>query len=276
MSRKKGDLIIIGGNEQKSPDAENSILKEVASAASGKGRLVVLTVASEIPEEVAETYRATFGKLGVKHVDVLDIRTREQAYDAKNVEKVSDASVLFFTGGDQLRITSQMGGSPVLERIFALHEDGVTIVGTSAGAAASSETMLIGGSGNESRIAGLAMAPGLGLIKGAIVDSHFAQRGRFGRLLGAVAQNPHNLGIGIDEDTALYLRNDKVFTVLGAGAVYVFDGTGVSYTNLSERVAEGVITVHDVRVHVLAKDSRFDLQARRPLPPSGKKREDVT
>jgi cyanophycinase len=276
MSRKKGDLIIIGGNEQKSPDAGESILKYVAAACSGKGRLVVLTVASEIPQEVAETYRATFGKLGVKHIDVLDIRTREQAYDPVNVEKVSDASVLFFTGGDQLRITSQMGGSPVLERIFDLHEDGVTIVGTSAGAAASSETMLIGGMGNESKMSGLAMAPGLGLIRGAIVDSHFAQRGRFSRLLGAVAQNPHNIGIGIDEDTALHLRNDKVFTVLGAGAVYVFDGTAMSFTNLSDRQPEAAIAVHDVRVHVLGRDGRFDLKTRRPLAPEGKKRDDVT
>jgi cyanophycinase len=223
---------------------------------------------------VADTYRSTFAKLGVKKLDVLDLRTREQAHDPANVELVSRAAVLFFTGGDQLRITSQMGGTPVLDRILELHEHGATIVGTSAGAAAASETMLIGGEGNDSRALGLSMAPGLGLIKGAIVDSHFAQRGRFGRLLGAVAQNPHNLGIGIDENTAIYLRNDEEFTVWGSGAVYVFDGTSTSYTNLSES-QEGVLTVHDAKVHVLARDYRFDLKKRRPVPPEAKKN-DVT
>ncbi len=275
--KRKGDLLIIGGNEQREGDeAQFAILREASRAArDDKGRLVVLTVATSEPEEMARLYRAAFGRLGVKHIDVLDIRTREDAYAPANVAKLEGAAVLFFTGGDQLRITSQMGGSPVLDRIFALHDQGATIVGTSAGAAAMSETMLIAGASNESRVTGLSMAPGLSLLEGVVVDSHFAQRGRFGRLLGAVAQNPHNLGVGIDENTAIHVRNDEEFTVWGTGAVYVFDGTGTSYTNLSES-QEGVLTVHDARVHVLARDYRFDLKKRRPLPPEGKRKENVT
>ncbi|HLL04182.1 MAG TPA: cyanophycinase [Myxococcaceae bacterium] len=267
--KRRGDLLVIGGHENKEADEEKAILKQAANKVKdANGRLVVLTVASMEPEPLADTYRKVFHRLGVKHVTVLDIRGREEAYSADNIKKLEDASVLFFTGGDQLRITSQMGGSPLLERIFELHDQGVAIVGTSAGAAAMSETMLIAGPTNESRLTGLSMAPGLGLLEGVIVDSHFAERGRFGRLMGAVAQNPHNLGLGIDEDTAIHVTNDEEFTVLGSGAVYVIDGTGVRYTTLSDRQSEGILTIHDARVHMLGRGDRFNLKQRRPVVPS--------
>ena len=267
--KRRGDLLVIGGHENKESDEEKAILKQAANKVKdSNGRLVVLTVASMEPEPLADTYRKAFGRLGVKHVTVLDIRSREEAYSPENIEKLKGAAVLFFTGGDQLRITSQMGGSPLLERIFELHDQGVAIVGTSAGAAAMSETMLIAGPTNESRLTGLSMAPGLGLLEGVIVDSHFAERGRFGRLMGAVAQNPHNLGLGIDEDTAIHVTNDEEFTVLGSGAVYVIDGTGVRYTTLSDRQSEGILTIHDARVHMLGRGDRFNLKQRRPVVPS--------
>jgi cyanophycinase len=267
--KRRGDLLVIGGHENKESDEERAILNQAANQVKDKGgRLVVLTVASMEPEPLADDYRKAFGRLGVKHVDVLDIRSREEAYNADNIKKLEEASVLFFTGGDQLRITSQLGGSPLLERIFELHDKGAAIVGTSAGAAAMSETMLIAGPTNESRLIGLSMAPGLGLLEGVIVDSHFAERGRFGRLMGAVAQNPHNLGVGIDEDTAIHVTNDEEFTVLGSGAVYIIDGTGVRYTSLSDRQSEGILTIHEARVHMLGRGDRFNLKERRPIPPS--------
>jgi len=270
--RKKhaGDLLVIGGHEQKESDEDRAILSNAAKKAQGsKGPIIVLTVASEEPQAMAETYRKAFGKLGVGRLEILDIRTRDEAYEPDNVKKVEDASVLFFTGGDQLRITSQLGGSPLLEKILALHKSGTPIVGTSAGAAAMSETMLIGGPTNNSCLATLAMAPGLGLLEGVVVDSHFAERGRFGRLMGAVAQNPHNLGIGIDEDTAIHVTNDEEFVVLGSGAVYVIDGSSIRYTNLSDRQkAERIFTIHDARVHVLGRDDRFSLKERRPIAPA--------
>ncbi|NMO15041.1 cyanophycinase [Pyxidicoccus fallax] len=266
--KRRGELLIIGGNEKKNPADEEqaAILRHVARAATGNGRLVILTVASSEPEEMERVYRAAFARLGVKHFDCLDIRTREEAVAGKGIEKLDGASVLFFTGGDQLRITSLMGGTPVMDHIFGLHEAGAAIVGTSAGAAAAAETMLGFGESNVSRLTQLTLAPGLGLLKGVIIDQHFAERGRFGRLMGAVAQNPHSLGIGIDEDTAIHVMNDEEFTVLGSGAVYVFDATGMTYTSLSDRHSEGILTVHDTKVHMLGRGDRFSLVSRRPLP----------
>src|SRR5205823_1884326 len=137
-------------------------------------------------------------------------------------EAFERSPVVFFTGGDQVRITSQLADSPVFECISRLYRNGGTIVGTSAGAAAMPEIMLIGRRVDESnRVSTLGMAPGLGLIEGVIIDSHFAKRGRYGRLLGAVTENPHNLGIGIDEDTAIVVEAGTHFTVLGSGGVYV-------------------------------------------------------
>jgi len=265
--KPKGSLIIIGGHENKDGDA--SILTEVSKRANrGKGSLVIVSVASNLPEEVNSEYVDVFKRLGVRDVAVLDVRARAEAHEPKNVETVMKASVIFFTGGDQLRITSQIGDSPVYRCMRDLHLNGGTIVGTSAGAAAMSETMLIAGSGDESnRISALDMAPGLGLLNEVVIDSHFAERGRMGRLLGAVAQNPKNLGVGIDEDTAIIVEQGDSFRVLGSGAVYIVDGTDVSYSNLSDRNPEGILTLHNVKLHVLGADDCFDLVNRCPILP---------
>jgi cyanophycinase len=264
MSTKpKGSLIIIGGHEDKQGDRE--ILTEVARRTKG-GSLVIVTVASQQPEELAKEYRAIFHELGVAKLEVMDIRTRDEATDQKNVEKIAGAAVIFFTGGDQLRITSQIGDSPVFRCMHERYRTGSTIVGTSAGAAAMPETMLIGGPGDKSsEISALSMAPGLAFISGMVIDSHFAERGRMGRLLGAVAQNPKNLGVGIDEDTAIVVERAQEFRVLGSGAVYVLDGAGISYSSLSEKNAEGVVSISDVTLHVLGKQERFELESRRPV-----------
>lgn len=264
-SRPKGSLIIIGGHEDKEDDC--AILTEVARRARGKGgRLVIVTVATQLPEEVAAEYQEVFTRLGVKAVDALDIRTRAEAYDKAQVQKLADASVLFFTGGDQLRITSQIGDSQVFRCMHEIYQRGGTIVGTSAGAAAMPQTMLIGGASDESfRISALEMAPGLGLLPDAVIDSHFAERGRMGRLLGAVAQNPRNLGLGIDEDTAIVVDDNRSFTVLGSGAVYAVDGSGISYSSLSEENPAGIVSIDNVRLHVLGAGDHFDLQERHPL-----------
>ena len=128
-----------------------------------------------------------------------------------------------------------------------------------------SETMLVGGRGDESpEISALRMAPGLGLLEQAVVDSHFAERGRFGRLLGAVVQNPANLGLGLDEDTGIVVERGQTFRVIGSGGVYVFDAASVTYSSLSEQRTEGIVTIHRLTVHVLAADDCFDLRSRRP------------
>ncbi len=260
-----GTLIIIGGHEDKAGD--RVILNEVARRARDDGgRLVVVTAATQLPEEVAEDYRAAFGDLGIKHIDMLDVRTRAEAHEAALVDKVKAARVIFFTGGDQLRITSQLGDSPLFQALLETYHTGGTLVGTSAGAAAMPGTMLISGpSDASSKLPSLGMAPGLGLMPDAVIDSHFAERGRIGRLLGAVAQNPRNLGIGIDEDTAIVVERGICFDVIGSGAVYVVDGSDISYSSLCETDADGVISIDDVRLHVLGTGDQYDLLARRPV-----------
>ena len=259
----KGTLIIIGGHEEK--EGAREILTEVAGRARGQhGRLLIMTVASQLPEEMAADYTKVFKNLGARAIDVHSIRSRDEAYADSAVQKVKAASVVFFTGGDQLRITSQVGDSPVYRCLRERHHQELTIAGTSAGAAVMPQTMLISGPGDESnRISALGMAPGLGLIEDVVIDSHFAERGRFGRLLGAVAQNPKNLGLGIDEDTAIVVKQHGL-TVLGSGAVYVLDGSGASYSSLSEQNPEGVLSVFDTKLHVLSQGDAFDLETRRP------------
>jgi cyanophycinase len=269
VSKKQpGTLIIIGGGER---DGDRVILQEVAKHA-GTGKLVVATVATEKPEETWEEYRQIFRELGVRRIEHLDVRLREQAKEKDRVETVKGAAVVFFTGGDQLKITSQLGDSPVYQTVEEIYANGGTIAGTSAGASVMSETMLISGDGEESHQVGklLGMAPGLGLIQGVVIDQHFAQRGRLGRLLGAVAQNPRQLGLGLDENTAIVVHDQESFDVIGAGAVYVLDGSHSSYSNLgeSEQEREKTMSVFDVQLHVLSEGNRFNLQERRPeVPP---------
>lgn len=266
-----GTLIIIGGHEDKHDSC--GILHQVAQAAkAARSSLVLITVATEAPGEVAAAYRRAFKAFGVKRIEVLDIRTREQAHAEEHVRMVRGASLVFFTGGDQLRLTSQLGDSPVFQALQKLLAQGGTIVGTSAGAAAMPATMIISGDGETSNtLSALGMAPGLGLIDNVIIDSHFAERGRMGRLLGAVAQNPRNLGLGIDENTAVVVHHSKNFHVIGTGAVYVVDGSHISFSGLSDHHPEGVLSLYGVQLHVLAAGDKFDLQKRCPVLSAARK-----
>jgi cyanophycinase len=262
--RVKGSLVIIGGAERKDPNY--TVLKTVADRIKANQHLLIVTAASYEPEGTAEDYTRIFKELGVARIEVADIRTREDAQQKEVVDKCERAGAIFFTGGDQLRITSQMGDSPTYQCMKARYEDGLTIIGTSAGAAAMPFTMIVGGPSDEgNRISTLSMAPGLGLLDYVVIDSHFGQRGRMGRLIGAVMQNPRNMGLGIDEATAIVVERAEYFRVVGPGAVYVVDGSEISYSSLSEEHAEGVVTVHDVRLHVLGEGDCYDLSTRRPV-----------
>jgi cyanophycinase len=268
-SKSRGTLIIIGGREEKATDGNRCILEEVCRRVKRrKAPLLIMPVASGYPDEVAAEYEQVFKDLGVSDIRILDIRSREAAYEPAALEKLEGDPVVFFTGGDQLRITSQVGDSPVYQTITRIYHDGGVIAGTSAGAAAMPETMIVAGPRDESnQISALGMAPGLGLINGVVIDSHFAQRGRFGRLLGVVAQNPRNLGIGIDENTAIVAKAGQHFRVIGGGAVYVVDGTDIGYSSLSETHPEGVVSIYDVKLHVLGNGDAYDLTRRRPIIP---------
>ncbi|HEX8579591.1 MAG TPA: cyanophycinase [Allosphingosinicella sp.] len=262
---RKGCLIIIGGHEDRDPKSDRTILREVARHVKG-GKLVLATVASHRPEGYFEEYEAAFEDLDVGELVELYVEERSRAGDREKLAVLDDAQAVFFSGGDQLRITSQIGDTGIEAKIKAIFDRGGLVAGTSAGASVMSETMLVKGSSKEThRIGDLHMSPGMGLVRDVIIDQHFAERGRMGRLLGAVAHNPRVLGLGIDEDTAVVVEGDE-FRVIGSGGVYVVDGTHVTYCNLAEARAECALSMHDVRVHVLSSGDGFDLKARKPLP----------
>jgi cyanophycinase len=228
------------------------------------GRLVVATVASHQPDGYFDSYKEAFSALGLTDLVELYVEERAETQDEEKLRIFDGATGVFFSGGDQLRISSQLGDTPVERRVREIHEAGGVIAGTSAGASVMSDTMLVKGSSQEThRIGDLHLAAGMGLVRDVIIDQHFAERGRIGRLLGAVAQNPRELGIGIDEDTAIILRGHK-FEVIGSGGVYVVDGGGVTHSNIAEAEADRALSIHDVRLHVLCQGDRFDLNDRRP------------
>ncbi|HKG20994.1 MAG TPA: cyanophycinase [Blastocatellia bacterium] len=262
-SKSDRTLIVIGGHEDKA--GNKLILKEVARRV-GSGRLVVTTVASNQPRGLFEEYERIFRSIGIKHLAKLEIKDRSEATDERKVRILDDADAVFFTGGDQLKITSQIGDSLVYRRVVEIYESGGVIAGTSAGASVMCETMIVSGASEESHRVedSLKLAPGLGLIVGVIIDQHFAERGRMGRLLGAIAQNPKNVGVGIDEDTAIVIEREQGFYVMGAGAAYVVDGEGITYSNITEEESEKTVSMYDVRLHVLAQGDRFDFSTRRP------------
>lgn len=263
---KPRTLIIIGGGEDKKNDKK--ILREVLRHV-GEGHLVVTTVASHQPEGYFEGYGKAFGAMDFNRLTELEITSRAESSAPEKVKLLEDASGVFFTGGDQLKITSQIGDTPIYDRLCEIYQNGGFIAGTSAGASVMCETMLVKGSGREThRIGDLHMAPGLGFIRDVIIDQHFAERGRIGRLLGAIAHNPAKLGIGIDEDTAIVVENESRFTVIGSGGVYVVDAGDVSYSNIAEGYRNETLSIHGVHLHVLSAGDSFDLKTRLPEPGS--------
>jgi cyanophycinase len=263
LKRNERALIIVGGHEDKEDD--KIILKEIARR-TGSGKLVITTVASKQPADLWEQYEQIFRGLGVRHVYKLDVEEREDALSEKAVRVLDDTNTVFFTGGDQLKITSQLGCSPVCERLQEIYENGGTIAGTSAGASVVTETMMVEGDGESThRIGeGLRLAPGLGFLRGVIVDQHFAERGRFGRLLAAVAQNPRILGVGLDENTAAIVERDSTFRVLGEGGVYIIDAGAITHSNIAEDDPHRALSIFDVKVHVLTQGDTYDCATRRP------------
>lgn len=258
---REGPLIVIGGHEDK--DGDKVILRAVAERLAG-GRLVLATIASRAPEGYFESYQKAFGALGVTDLFELYVEDRADTHAAETLALLDGAAGVFFSGGDQLRISSQIGDTPVEKRIREIWRRGGVLAGTSAGASVMSDTMMVRGASAEThRIGDLQMAPGLGLVRDVIIDQHFAERGRIGRLLGAVAQSPRVLGLGIDEDTAIILEGDD-FQVIGSGGVYVVDAEGVTASNIAEARSERALSILDVRLHVLASGDGFDLAARRP------------
>lgn len=260
-----GNLIIIGGAEDKT--GECLILKTfVGISGASEANIVIITTATEKPVEAGSQYKSLFIGLGAGNVSFLDINTREDAGSEPNARVIAEATGIFFTGGDQLRITSILGGTRVFEMLHRAWKAGVVIAGTSAGASAMSRTMIVEGNDNDpARKCTLKMAPGLGLLDRALIDQHFHQRGRIGRLLCGVAENPSILGIGIDEDTAIRVYPDDHFEVIGSNSVVVVDGKSIKSSNVSELMPDENLAITNVVLHVLPAGYGFDMTERKVL-----------
>jgi len=256
------NLLIIGGAEDKW--GRSSVLKHAIDMCGGtEARIVVITTATQKPQEVGEEYRAVFTRLGVEFLDVLNIDNRIDANNDSVALRISGATGVFFTGGDQLRITSILGGTKTFKTLLDMYKKGVPMIGTSAGASAMSSTMIVDGDSNSpARKCTLGMSPGLGFLGNVIIDQHFEQRGRLGRLLVGVAQNPSILGIGIDEDTAIKVRSNASFEVVGTNCVTVVDGSTIQESNVSELNPKEVIALSNLTIHVLPSGFGFDLNKR--------------
>lgn len=264
----RGSLFGIGGREArcgKTPVLERFIERAGGAAA----RLVVLSTASSEPESLVAEYAGAFRELGVSNVSYLHQETREQASDPDVLGALDRADGVFFTGGSQLRLVGVLGGTALDSKLRERHGSGLHVAGSSAGASAMSAVMIAGGRARSAaRPSAVRMSPGLGILRGVIVDQHFRERDRFGRLLAAVLCNPSMLGFGLDEDTAFELDpNDRV-SVVGSGTLTIVDGAELESTNL-DVVPEAPAAFAGMRMHVLTEGWSYDLATRRvECPPA--------
>jgi len=262
-----GPLVVIGGAEDKQDEC--AVLGTFVRLAGGAdARIVVLTVASDEPQITGPLYQSVFERLGAASVDVVDVESREEAQRAaKTIER---ATGVFFTGGDQRRIATLLGGTAADVTLRRRHAAGAVLGGTSAGAAAMSGTMILGGAALVSpRVGAVEVGPGLEFVPGVIIDQHFAQRGRIGRLLSAVARYPHHLGVGIDEDTAMVVAGEE-FEVIGSGSVTVIDAGAVTFDGELESGGRNPLALLGVKLHVLPQGFRYDLRERTATGPAEK------
>lgn len=262
---KRGTLIIIGGAEDKR--ADKRILKIVHDISGGqKSNIAIITTAAINPDGAEKEYCKIFKDLGVKSVYGIKIDDREEANDEYHANRITNADCIFFVGGDQLRISSILGGTKVHEAIIRSLNSGKTVAGTSAGASMMSQVMVVEGKDDEApRKCTLKMAPGMGMLQGVIIDQHFNQRGRIGRLLAAVAQNPSIIGLGIDENTAVIVDATLKFRVAGSGVVTVVDGREILYTNISEQNQDEPLAITNVRIHVLPEGYGFNINTKQGI-----------
>jgi cyanophycinase len=260
-----GPVMVIGGAEDKL--RERVILSRFVELAGGAGaRIVVISTASSLGEPATELYRQVFGRIGARNVTGLGPETREEANNPQTVEAAAGATGIFMTGGNQLRLSSVIGGTRLGEAILEAHRRGVVVAGTSAGASAvATHMMAFGSSGATPKHRMAQVSVGLGLLDGVVVDQHFEQRTRLGRLLAVVAQSPSLIGLGLDEDTAAIIDANDVLEVLGRGSVTIVDGSEV-ITDAFESTGHKPMMVSNVRLHSLPSGYRFDLQAKQVLP----------
>lgn len=278
MDKPKGKLIAIGGNEDKgsypNPRSkkkyyldffELGILKRFLKEIPAKDpHIEVVTTASMIPEEVGERYTSAFGILGVENVQLMHVRTEEDAHNPEYIKRVKECDGIMFSGGDQSRITRMFLETEILDVLkYRYQHENFIIAGTSAGAMAMSKEMIKGGSATESLLRGaIKMGRGLHLIDGVIIDTHFVIRGRFGRLMEAVVTHPKTIGVGLGEDTGVLITEGHMIETIGSNLVVIVDGHEVKYTNINDVEPGRPVAIDHMVMHVLAKGNLFDMNAR--------------
>ncbi|MGE5519710.1 MAG: cyanophycinase [Candidatus Dadabacteria bacterium] len=277
MPHPKGYLIAVGGAEDKGSEEEREkqnsldffregILKQIVELSGRKAapRIEVITAASSIPEEVAQIYKRSFRKLGCVEIGHLKIPNREAADNKKNLERLHKCNCILFSGGDQLRLCSILGGTEFLDimRERYQHEHFI-IAGTSAGAAAMSNTMICGGQESEAYIKGrVELGIGLGFLQEVIIDTHFDARGRFGRLVQAIAAQPGAVGIGLDEDTGIIVEKGCRLKAIGSSSVVIVDGSNISHNNIADIKTGMPISVAGLQVTIMTHSDVYDIDAR--------------
>ena len=262
---QRGFVIPIGGAEERT----NSpiILERFVEISGGKqARIVIIPTASRM-EETGPNYIEVFQALGVENVVSLSINTREEAALKENVDLLEQATGIFMTGGNQLRLSTILGGTPIAQTIRRCNAAGVHIAGTSAGAAIMPAHMIAGGpTGSLPNEQGVTFAPGMGLINKIILDQHFSQRNRLGRLLSAVSYNPFVSGLGIDENTAAFIGPDNTLEVVGEGCITVVDPSDLTYSSMADVSRGEAVTLLGIKLHMLSSGARYNIDTREAFP----------
>jgi len=263
-NEKQGKLLIIGGAEDKEGDCK--ILREFLRCAGGtKAHIVIMTAATSLPAEVGDNYIRVFERLGAEDVRVVDTQTPEDANNPDYLEAIEQATGIFFTGGEQARIISCLKDTTLDAAMHKRYSEGIIIGGTSAGAAMMPDMMIIeGDSETNPRLEAVAMGPGMGFLPDVVIDQHFAQRGRLGRLVTALLLQPAVLGFGIDENTAILVSGDE-FEVIGESAVTVIDESEKLHDNIDGRLKDEGLAICGAKLHILPHGYRFNLKTRQPV-----------
>ncbi len=260
---ERGWIIPIGGAEEKENSPE--ILRRFVDlcAADGDVDIVIIPTASQMADTGAR-YERIFAELGVKNVTAMDFDTRRDCEESGRLERLKSATGVFFTGGNQLRLSTILGGTSVAKSLRQMNAAGVHIAGTSAGAAFISEHMIAFGEEGASPVAGaVRLAPGLGLTNRFIIDQHFRQRDRLGRLLAALAFNPFAIGLGLDEDTAAFIGPDNTLDAAGSGSITVVDASGIEFSSMDTAAEGEPICMLGVAIHILTAGAKYNLHTRK-------------
>lgn len=257
----RGYIIPIGGAEEKLNNPE--ILDRFVQVCGGKdARIAIIPTASEL-EDTGRNYEKLFRKLGIKHAEVLQIITREDCGKQEYLDYIDKSDGIFMTGGNQLRLSTTLGGTPVAQKIRRRNAAGMHVAGTSAGAAFMPEHMIAGGKeGSTPSPDMVTLAPGLGLTNSFIIDQHFRQRDRVGRLLTALAYNPFAVGIGLDEDTAAFIEPNGDLEVVGSGGITIVDPTELSFSSMDQARRGEPVSLIGIKMHILIAGGRFEIESK--------------